>query len=137
MKNHLELLDNEFETAFRNCELPPSVFSHEAHLRLAWIHISKYGVDNAIINIQKQLQNYVAFAGASNKYNATLTVAAIKAVYHFMRKSNSKSFKGFIVEFPQLKNDFRRLMDCHYGFDIFHSNLAKKKYLEPDLLPFD
>jgi hypothetical protein len=40
-------------------------------------------------------------------------------------------------EFPRLKTNFRELMACHYGFDIYTSEKAKMKYLEPDLLPFD
>jgi hypothetical protein len=38
MEKHLELTDLEFEANFKNCSLNPDIFSHEAHLRLAWIH---------------------------------------------------------------------------------------------------
>ena len=42
-----------------------------------------------------------------------------------------------MIEFPRLKNNFRELISSHYGFDIYNSEKAKMKYLEPDLLPFD
>jgi len=137
MKNHFELTDSEFEQQFEFCELDPVLFSHEAHLRLAYIHIQKYGAKKAIENICKQLFAYVIHLRANDKYNTTLTVAAVKAVYHFMQKSNSKDFKGFIKEYPQLKYEFKGLMQCHYGFDIFNSAEAKNTFLEPDLLPFN
>ncbi|SNZ00353.1 hypothetical protein [Flagellimonas pacifica] len=137
MEKHFELSDFEFEKQFIDCKLSPSNFSHEAHLRLAWININKYGIAKAEKNIQNQLQKYVESVGAKDKYNTTLTLAAIKAVYHFMLKSNSNNFKDFMNEFPQLKNNFKRLMDCHYGFDIYNSDKAKTEFLEPDLLPFD
>ena len=137
MEKHFELSDSDFEQKLINCELNPSNFTHEAHLRLAWININKYGIKQAEIKIQNQLQKFVEFVGAQDKYNMTLTLAAIKAVYHFMLKSNSDNFKNFIIEFPRLKYNFKELIDYHYGFDIYNSDKAKKEFLEPDLAPFD
>lgn len=137
MEKHFKLTDIAFENQFTSCKLHPSYFSHEAHLRLAWIYINKYGIKRAEKNILSQLQKFVVFVGAKEKYNTTLTLAAIKAVYHFMCKSESTNFKDFITEFPRLKYNFKALMACHYGFDIYTSNKAKTEFLEPDLLPFD
>lgn len=137
MENHFKLTDNEFEEKFINCSLNPSDFTHEAHLRLAWLNIDKYGIEKAEKNIQKQILNFVEFVGAKNKFNMTLTIGATKAVYHFMLKSSSNNFKDFIAEFPRLKNNFKELMAFHYGFDIYKSDRAKKEFLIPDLAPFD
>ncbi|WP_062055245.1 hypothetical protein [Aquimarina longa] len=137
MEKRFELTDSEFEKQFLNCEIAPSLFNHEAHLRLAWITIYTYGIEQAEKNILFQLKKYVEFIGAKDKYNITLTIAAIKVVYHFMLKSNSFNFKDFITEFPRLKNNFKELIASHYGFDVYNSDKAKIKFLEPDLLPFD
>ncbi|GAB5539191.1 MAG: hypothetical protein Salg2KO_12940 [Salibacteraceae bacterium] len=135
--SHFHYTDEHFEQQFSSCQLNPELFSHEAHLRLAWIHITKYGVDAALENIQEQLKAYVKHLGAEGKYNKTVTIAAVKAVYHFVLKSKSDNFQDFIIEFPRLKNNFRGLMDSHYGIEIFNSERARKDYIEPDLLPFD
>jgi len=37
-------------------------------LRLAWIHIRKYGVGTAVENICQQLKDYVKTVGAEDKY---------------------------------------------------------------------
>jgi hypothetical protein len=137
MEDHFELSDTKFEQQFETCSLDPQLFHHEAHLRLAYIHIKKYGEQKAIKNVCSQLMAYVAHLGATDKYNTTLTVAAVKAVSHFMQKSTATDFIGFITEFPQLKFGFKGLMQCHYGFDIFNSQRAKITFLEPDLIPFD
>ena len=136
MQDHYSFSDLEFEEQFATCSFPPEVFSHEAHLRLAWIHIEKYGLQQAEKNIVNQLQGYVKYLGAVDKFNMTLTVAAIKAVYHFKVKSKSTTFKDFIAEFPRLKSNFKQLMACHYRVDIYQSKKARKKFLAPDLLPF-
>jgi hypothetical protein len=137
MDNHNQLSDSEFEILFSTCALSPALFSHEAHLRLAWIHIRKYGIDKAIENITTQLQEFVASLGARDKYNATVTVAAIRAVYHFMLKSKATTFAQFSAENPRLKNNFKELLNSHYKTNIFSSQQAKREYLEPELLPFD
>jgi hypothetical protein len=136
MRTHVELSDELFESRFKNCQLDPAIFNHEAHLRLAWIHIRKYGMDTAIGNICDQLYAFVDFLGAREKYNKTLTIAAIRAVNHFMERSDADNFYDFIRQFPRLKNNFKELMAFHYQRDIYNSEMARKEYLEPDLLPF-
>jgi hypothetical protein len=137
MKNHVDLTDDEFEKQFEHCKIDPAMFTHEAHLRLAWIHIENYGVEKAITNICFQLRRYVEFLGAADKYNETVTVAAIRAVYHFQLKTDATTFADFIAKNPRLKNNFKELLAYHYVTDIFNSQKAKRQYLEPELLPFD
>ncbi len=137
MNNHYQLTDTDFESQFSNSTLDASLFNHEAHIRLAWIHVTKYGVDKAVKNVNTQLVNYVASLGAQDKYNNTVTTAAVKAVYHFIQKSKSDNFKDFIEEFPRLKTNFKDLLSQHYSINIFNSENAKSSFLEPNLLPFD
>jgi hypothetical protein len=136
MEKHYNLTDNEFEKEFSDCSLNEKLFSHEAHLRLAWVYLDRYGLDATIKNICEQLQKYVKAVGAADKYNKTLTIAAIKAVHHFRQRSDSNRFIDFITEFPRLKFNFKDLIGAHYKFDIYNSPDAKKEYLKPDLLPF-
>jgi len=96
MKSHFVLSDTHFEQQFKSCELDPPLFSHEAHLRLAYIHIGKYG-HQAIKNVCDQLAAFVTHLEATDKYNTTLTVAAVKAVYHFMQKSKANDFNGLLL----------------------------------------
>lgn len=136
MESHFQLTDSAFEQQFADGILPPALFNHEAHLRLAWIYINRYGIETALSIICLRLTNYVELLGASDKFNKTLTIAATKAVFHFLQKSKSSTFGSFIIEFPRLKYEFKALLNCHYSTDIFLSERAKKEFLEPDLLPF-
>ena len=137
MEKHFHLNDLEFEDQFKNGTLDPELFSHEAHIRLAWIHINNYGLEKGIENVDAQLLKYATGLGVGDKYNKTVTIAAVRAVYHFYLKSRSNNFEDFITEFPRLRDNFKDLLDSHYGFNIFTSPDAKKKYIDPDLLPFD
>lgn len=136
MEKHLELSDEEFLRQFTHCTLNPSIFSHEAHLRLAWVNIRAYGIVQATANIQSQLLKFVEAIGEKDKYNKTVTIAGLLIVNHFIQRSNSDNFTGFLSGFPKLKTDFRGLIASHYSIDIFTSQKAKSEYLEPDILPF-
>jgi hypothetical protein len=137
MEAHNKLPDYQLEIQLELCTLPSVLFTHEAHLRLAWIHITKYGVNKAILNLCTQIKGYSRSLGYEEKYNQTLTVASVKTVNHFIQKSVSTTFQEFVTEFPKLKHGFKSLLEAHYGFDIINSEKAKIKFLEPDLLPFE
>ncbi|VXB08172.1 conserved hypothetical protein [Flavobacterium sp. 9AF] len=136
MQNHYELSDTAFEQRFKAGTFPPELFTHEAHLRLAWIHIQHYGVAQAEQNIVSQLKHFVTLVGAEDKFNMTLTVAAVKVVAHFISKENYSHFKDFIAAYPRLLTHFKEMIAQHYNQDIYHSEQAKKVFLTPDLLPF-
>lgn len=135
-KSHYKFTNLEFLSQFKNCEFDPNLFSHSAHLRLAWIVVRENGIQDAIEIISNQIQNYVFSLKAEDKFNMTLTIAAIKIVNNFINKSNSVTFSDFILEFPSLENNFKELIATHYSMDIYNSENAKIKYLEPDLLAF-
>ena len=137
MEPHFTLNDEAFELQFNSGVMPPELFTHEAHSRLAWIHLKKYGVEQAVKNVCTQLQHYTALLGASDKYHETLTIAAVRAVHHFMLKTECDDFQGFINDNPRLKYNFKDLIFQHYATDILISETARKTYLEPELLPFD
>ena len=135
--SHSELSDHEFEQQFEQCTLVSSLFTHEAHLRLAWIHIEKYGAEQAVKNIPQHLIKYVESLDAKDKYHETITIAAVKAVHHFKLRSKTSSFPEFIAVNGELLTQFKALLSSHYSLDIFNSELAKEEFIQPDLAPLD
>lgn len=134
--DHYALDDERFARQFEHGTLDPTLFSHEAHLRLAWMYIGKYGVDQAIRNICRQIEAFDQKFGDGTKYNVTVTVAAVRAVHHFMQQSTAPTFASFIAENLRLKNNFKELLGQHYSWDVFNDELARKIFLEPDLIQF-
>jgi hypothetical protein len=130
------LSDSEFERQFAACTLDPSLFTHEAHLRLAWIHVTKYGPAIAIENICTQIQTYDKVFGDGTKYHVTVTIASVFIMDHFIRRSHSQTFNDFMIEFPRLRTHFKEILAQHYVTDIFKDVEAKDIYVAPDLQPF-
>jgi hypothetical protein len=137
MESHYTLTDSEFEKQFTESKLEAKLFTHEAHIRLAWIHLYKYGEERAIQNINDQLYKFVSSLGESEKYNTTLTIAAVKIVKHYMDKKLFDNFKEYIEQYPNLKSNFRSLLEEHYSVYIFSSQEAKRNYIKPDINEFD
>lgn len=137
LNDHFDLSDEEFERAFKNCTLSPDLFTHEAHLRLAWIHLQKVGPEKAPTIVCDQITAFVEYLGAQDKYHQTVTVAAVMIVHHFMQHTDVDNFSDFILQFPQLKTNLKGLIAAHYSVDIFQLEEAKVHYVEPDVIPFD
>jgi len=137
MKTHRSLSDERFLAQLQSTTLDAALFNLEAHLRLAWLHLNRMEKDAAIKETCAQIQHYVKALGASDKFNTTLTIAAVEAVYHFIKKIKAHSFEAFISNCPELTTNFKDLLQTHYSFDIFTSNTAKTNYIAPDLVSFD
>ena len=135
-EKHQLLNDLQFEEKFENCTLAPVLFTHEAHLRLAYLHVTKYGLRKAISNLCFQIADFERKFGDGRKYNKTITIASAKVIHHFIKKSKSIDFHGLLSEYPKLKRNFKALLKTHYSLNIFINKTAKHEYLEPDLLPF-
>ena len=135
-EKHQLLPDDQFEEKFKNCTLAPILFTHEAHLRLAYIHVTKYGLRKAVSNLCYQIADFERNFGDGRKFNKTITVASAKVIHHFINKSKSVDFQGLLNEYPRLKSNFKALLKTHYSLNIFINKTAKHEYLEPDLSPF-
>jgi hypothetical protein len=136
MEEHWTLSDLEFETQFTNGVFNPLWFSHEAHLRFAWMYINRYGSQKAFEMYRSQLFAFAVKHLAKNKFNLTVTHASIKVLGGFMEKSGANNFTDFIQEFPELKTNFKELLSAHYSINIFSDSVAKQQILQPDLVPF-
>lgn len=105
--SHHELSDDDFEDQFQTAKLDAKLFTHEAHVRLAWIHAGKYGEVKAIENITTQLKNFVEMLGATDKYNEPLTIAAIKCVHALRLTGDHQTFRKFIQVNSQIMTNFK------------------------------
>ena len=126
--------DRDFLLQFDNCTLPPELFDHKANLRLAWLQIKEYGLEQALKNCGEQISKYASFHGDHQKFNMTITNASVYAVNHFMKDENS--FEEFIEKNPQLLSNLKALINSHYSYDIFADKNARELFIEPDVQPF-
>ncbi|MDX9751099.1 MAG: hypothetical protein RBT71_08485 [Flavobacteriales bacterium] len=137
LEPHRQLADADFILQFTECRLPPEHFTHEAHLRLAWVHLTQVGLQRAITRVRADLRRYTRHVGAEAKYHDTLTTAAVHAVDHFQRQRPMGDFASFIEAHPALMTNFKGLLATHYDPELLATAEARANYVAPDRQPFN
>lgn len=109
-ERHYLLSDEDFARAFKECTLEPTIFSHEAHLRLAWILIKRHGLLPASEMLCQQIVKFDLLHGKGTKFSKTLTLAAARLVHDLQKQSQDRTFMDFINSNPRLLRDFWQLL---------------------------
>lgn len=65
---------------FEASDIDAAMFSHEAHLYVAWLYAQKYDEPEALARFDGALRRLVEKAGAHRKYNAMITWLFMKLV---------------------------------------------------------
>ena len=126
--------DRTFRLAFEACTVPPSEFTHAAHVRLAYVYLVEHGVEPAVQRMREALLEFLRHNDIPrSKFHETITRAWVLAVRHFMNKGASASSADFIAKNPELLDS--RIMLTHYSASVLFSPGARAGFVEPDLDP--
>jgi N-formylglutamate deformylase len=121
--------DEEFAAAVERCESPNAGFHHRDHLRLAWIYLRRYGVEEAGARIGETIRRFAAHHGQSGKYHETMTQAWLS----LMAAADGATFEQAIAQRPELLDkDYLRK---YYSVGLLDSDDAKDRFLAPDISP--
>jgi hypothetical protein len=109
-------------------------FGHREHVHLTWLAVRRFGIPAAIQLVSDGIQRTARYAGAPQKYHATISRAWVELVgYHVTRESDD-GFDTFAERYPALLD--KRLLVRHYRPATLASRQAKAGWVEPDLTPF-
>ena len=112
-------------------------FGHRQHLHLTWLAVRRYGTAGAIGLVSDGIQRTARYAGAPQKYHATVSRAWVELVGHHATAPGSAAstdFRGFIERNPALLD--KRLLTRFYRPATLASDQARAGWVEPDLAPF-
>ncbi|WP_237324077.1 hypothetical protein [Vibrio penaeicida] len=128
--------DRMFCERVEQCLFPISEFDHKSHIRLAYLYLAQYSLEEAVIKVRETLNSLLKYNGIepSGKYHETLTKAWLLAVNHFMNKTEKcTTADEFIERNPALLDT--EIMMTHYKKETLFSARARAEFVEPDLLP--
>jgi hypothetical protein len=132
---HLKLSDTEFLDAFTQCTLPAKLWSHTAHVRLAWLRLAEHPYEDALISVRRGIQSYnEAVLHKENAYHETITVAFMRLVAH-AKHAGVDSLSALESTHPALFDRQLSAVLVHYTRDRLMSNEARARFVEPDLVP--
>lgn len=109
-------------------------FGHREHVHLTWLAVRRFGVGAAIGLISDGIQRTARYAGAPQKYHATVSRAWVELVGYHVSADDSGNFAEFADRYPALLS--KRLLTRHYSSAALASRQARVGWVEPDLFPF-
>lgn len=104
-------------------------FDHEAHVRLAWICLSRQPLPEAMIEFRDALKSFAAGAGASRKYHETLTFFFILLVHERMTDTSAE-WPAFRDRNSDLISGWRSLVERLYG--SLNKELLRTRFAWPE-----
>ena len=114
---------------------PGGSFGHRQHVNLAFLAVRAYGTSAAVTKIASWLRHITAYERVPQKYNATMTRAWTEIVgQHVQADAADVDFAEFASRYPALLD--KRLLSRHYSSALLASAAARRRWVEPDLLPF-
>ncbi|HEU4602951.1 MAG TPA: hypothetical protein VFS24_13325 [Steroidobacteraceae bacterium] len=129
------MTDDEFLDAFTTCTLLPQQFNHRAHVRVAWLMLRRYPVDQAIERTCEGIARLAAHFGAADKFNRTLSEALVRLMARACESTRDASFDEFLGANEWLLQDVRGALAEYYSPALLYSVDTKQQFLAPDLKP--
>ena len=124
------MTDEEFLCAVEMCELPPVDFSHEAHVRVAYLCLRDADFADALARIRRLLRAYVAHLGKADRYHETITVACAALIQQAMcERGDGGAWPAFARENSELlRSD---LLSRFYAQAQLNSPIARRIFVLP------
>src|ERR1700753_450598 len=128
-----------FEALMQEVMAGAGRFGHRQHVQLTWLAVRRYGTPTAITLVSDGIQRTARYAGAPQKYNATVSRAWIELVGHHATAPTGSTpdqgdFEVFLGQNPALLD--KRLLTRFYRPSTLASDQARATWTEPDLAPF-
>jgi len=149
------MTDDEFLLAFERCELTRAEWTHESHVRMAWLYLSRRRFTDALDRVRRGIRNLNAkigqppdthrapdrrLCGASriwppngdpNGYHETITVSLSRIIAS--RIWLGEDYADFRDRNPDLFDRRLPALFQHYSPGLLWSPEARRSLVEPDL----
>jgi hypothetical protein len=129
--------DEELWTAFAAGTLPAATWTHHAHLRVAWMFLRRYSLDEAHVLLRVGIIRLNAAHGLvetpARGYHDTLTRLWLSLVAAAMRTIDAPTSDAFVDACAGALGKDAALR--HYSRERLTSVRARAIFVEPDVLP--
>jgi hypothetical protein len=137
------MTDDEFLAAFEAAAITRKDWTHEAHVRMAWLYLTRLPFAEALEKVRSGIrhlntaisrrENLRCIAPKKRKtggYHDTITVAYVHVIAG--RLTPDEDFPTFRDRHPDLFDRTLPALLCHYTKERLYSAEARKAFVEPD-----
>ena len=122
-----------FLAAFEDGSLPAAEWTHQAHIAMATVYLTRYG-DSVLQHTRAAIRNYLLARGKPvGAYHETLTVFWLGVVAEAMQEQKTISLHESVQQNCTRFGSQSKLHVHYYGFDVFNSPEAHERWMPPDL----
>ncbi|MEO2089567.1 MAG: hypothetical protein ABGY75_08745 [Gemmataceae bacterium] len=125
--------DDDFLAAFEACTIPKADWTHEAHVRMAWLYLSRLPFPAAVQNARSGISKYNRSLGNTTGYHDTVTVAAVRVIA--ARMADGETYPAFRTRNPDLFGNLMGVLRGYYSEARIMSPEAVAVFVEPDVRP--
>ena len=129
--------DERLWAAFAEHALPPAQWTHEAHLRTAFLFRQRFELDEAHLRLRAGIirlnERHGLVETIARGYFETLTRAWLILVSDALQRSGAQSSTELLARCPELLD--RSLALRYYSKERLGSARARAIFVEPDLAP--
>lgn len=135
MKNHQSL--SQLIEKFEHQTLAGEDFGHIEHLKIAWHYVCSGTLKEAQQRFEQNFLALVKKLGAEHKYHQTLTTFFIDYLFQLRLYLGSDDWSQVEENCPLLIHDAEKLIAFYYSDELIHSDLAKREFVEADIMLID
>jgi hypothetical protein len=129
--------DEALVSAFRGKTLPSEAWTHQAHLRMAWLYLNEYSIDEAHVLLRVAIIRLNDAHGlqetVTRGYHETLTRVWLTLVAAGMKSCAAPTSAEFLGE--QLGSLGKDAVLQYYSRERLMSARARAVFVEPDIKP--
>src|SRR5262249_21639313 len=130
------MTDEELRSAFESCTLPFALWTHRAHVRMAFLYASQHPFQAALDRMRLSIQAYNASQQVPESldrgYHETITVAFMRLVCSKLTRTGPfPDSEAFCERHPDLLD--KSVLLKLYSKERLMSPEAKRGFVEPDL----
>ena len=127
------MTDDEFLAAFEAVAFTRPEWTHEAHVRMAWLYLTRHPFADALCRVQNGIRKLNGKIGSPDGYHDTITVAFVRIIAD--RLKDGERYESFRDRNPELLDRTLPAVLRHYTKDYLYSTDARREFVEPDREP--
>ncbi len=130
------LSDDQFQQAFEQVEMDVKAFNHEQHVRLAWLYLKQFDLQEAFRRYKTALIKFATAWGYPGLYHETITWYYLNLINQAMQKPDCPNeWPIFRDQNPTLLAKSPPVIFNYYSKDLIASKKARATIVEPDIRP--
>jgi hypothetical protein len=128
---HADINNQEFIHQIETVTINPELFTHEAHIRMAWLYLNDFDNDTALQHICAAIKGIDAKYAGGTKYHHTITVVFAHSIAILMQQKPVKTWQEFVVANTGIRISKKFLAE-YYSDETLYSDEAKNQFVAPD-----